>query len=133
MSPPKFNSLIILMTELPWYPITELEVERLLKVAKGNIAPGEDILLMLVWKKLWGYLKTFIVSIFTASVELGHYPRQWRSVKIIVLRKLGKSDYSKPGVYCPISLLNTLGKFLEAVMARRLSFLAEKHGLLPNS
>ena len=38
-----------------------------------------------------------------------------------------------PGAYRPISLLNTLGKVLEAVMARRLSYLAEKHGLLPNS
>jgi hypothetical protein len=35
--------------------------------------------------------------------------------------------------YRPISLLNTLGKLLEAVMARRLSYLAEKHSLLPNS
>lgn len=50
-----------------------------------------------------------------------------------MLRKPGKPDYSKPGAYRPISLLNTLGKLLEAVMARRLSYVAEKHGLLPNS
>jgi ribonuclease HI len=49
------------------------------------------------------------------------------------LRKPGKPDYSIPDAYRPISLLNTLGKLLEAVMARRLSYLAEKHGLLPNS
>ena len=30
-------------------------------------------------------------------------------------------------------LLNTLSKLLEAVIARRLSYLAETHGLLPNS
>jgi ribonuclease HI len=50
-----------------------------------------------------------------------------------VLRKPGKPDYSLPDAYRPISLLNTLGKLLEAVIARRLSYLAEKHGLLPNS
>ena len=44
----------------------------------------------------------------------------------------GKPDYSLPGAYRPISLLNALGKLLEAVIARRLSYLAEKHGLLPN-
>ncbi|KAJ5642550.1 reverse transcriptase [Penicillium lividum] len=82
--------------ELPWHPITELEIERSLKTAKGTTAPGEDNLPMLVWKKLW-------------------------------------PDYAMPGAYRPISLLNTLGKLLEAVMARRLSYLAEKHGLLPNS
>ena len=118
---------------LPWHPITELEVERSLRTAKGTTAPGEDNLPMLVWKKLWVHLKTFVVRIFTACVDLGHHPKQWRSAKIIVLRKPGKPDYSLPGAYRPISLLNTLGKLLEAVIARRLSYLAEKHGLLPNS
>jgi hypothetical protein len=33
-----------------------------------------------------------------------------------VLRKPGKPDYSLPGAYRPISLLNTLGKLLEAVI-----------------
>lgn len=51
----------------------------------------------------------------------------------MVLRKPGKPDYSVPGAYRPISLLNTLGKLLEAVMARRLSYYAETHGLLPNT
>lgn len=40
-----------------------------------------------------------------------------------------KPDYAVPGAYQPISLLTTLGKLLEAVIARRLSYLAEKHGL----
>ncbi|KAL2696035.1 hypothetical protein AAEP93_003335 [Penicillium crustosum] len=133
MSPPEFSPPATSATELPWHPITESEIERSLKAAKGNTAPGEDTLPMLVWKRLWRHLKAFIVSIFTACVELGHHPRQWRSAKITVLRKPGKPDYSKPGAYRPISLLNTLGKLLEAVMARRLSYLAEKHGLLPNS
>ena len=51
----------------------------------------------------------------------------------MVLQKPKKPDYSVPGAYRPISLLNTLGKLLEAVMARRLSYLAEKHGLLPDT
>jgi hypothetical protein len=49
------------------------------------------------------------------------------------LRKPGKPDYSIPGAYRPISLLNTLGKILEAVMARRLSFWAEAYKLLPDT
>ncbi|THC91179.1 hypothetical protein EYZ11_009368 [Aspergillus tanneri] len=93
--------------ELPWHPITELEIERSLKAAQGATAPGEDNLPMLVWKKLW--------------------------CESIVLRKPGKPDYAVPGAYRPISLLNTPGKLLEAVMTRRLSYLAGKYGLLPNS
>jgi hypothetical protein len=38
-----------------------------------------------------------------------------------------------PDAYRPIAFLNTLGKPLEAFIARRLLYLAEKHGLLPNT
>jgi ribonuclease HI len=119
--------------ELPWPPITELEIQRSLKAAKSSTAPGEDGLPTLVWKHLWKYMGKLITRIFTASIELGHHPKRWRGAKIVVLRKPGKPDYSIPGAYRPISLLNTLGKLLEAVMARRLSHLTEKHGLLPDT
>ena len=39
-------------------------------------------------------------------------------------KEAGKPDYSVPGTYCPITLLNTLGEFLEAVVACRNSYLA---------
>jgi hypothetical protein len=68
-----------------------------------------------------------------AALEYLKGPRRWRGAKIVVLRKPGKPDYSIPGAYRPISLLNILGKLLEAVMARRLLYLAEKHGLLPDT
>ncbi|OGE47121.1 hypothetical protein PENARI_c062G05676 [Penicillium arizonense] len=111
--------------ELPWQPITELEIQRSLKAAKGTTAPGDDNLPMLVWKQLWVYLKGIITNIFNTSMTLGYHPKQWRNAKIVVLRKPGKLDYSVPGAYRPISLLNTLGKLLEAVAARRLSYLTE--------
>jgi hypothetical protein len=87
---------------------------------------------MLVWKQQWQWLNEVILRIFTASVNLGYYPEQWERAKIIVLRKPGKPDYITPGAYRPISLLNTLGKVLEAVLAKRLSYYAEAHDLLPN-
>ena len=130
MNTPEPSPLVSPRAELLWHPITEHEIERSLRTAKGTTAPGEDNLPMLVWKNLWVHL---ITSIFTARVNPGHYPKQRRSAKIIVLRKPFKPDYSIPGAYRPVSLLNTLGKLLEAVIARRLSYLAEKHDLLPNS
>jgi hypothetical protein len=48
------------------------------------------------------------------------------------LRKPGKPHYSVPGAYRPIHLLNILGKLLEAVMAKRLSYYTETYGLLPD-
>ena len=51
----------------------------------------------------------------------------------MVLKKPGKSDYSSPGAYRPIALLDTLGKVLEAIVARRISNIAERYCLLPDS
>lgn len=119
--------------EIPWEPITELEIQRALGAAKGKTAPGEDGIPTLVCKRLWKYIGKVTTHIFTASVELGYYLQQWKRAMIVVLRKPGKPDYSVPGAYRPISLLNTLGKLLEAVMAKRLSYYAETYGLLPDT
>ena len=50
-----------------------------------------------------------------------------------MLRKTGKPDYTNPSAYRPISLLNTLGKLLEAVIAKRMSYYVERYDLLPNT
>ena len=52
--------------------------------------------------------------------------------KIVVLPKGGR-DPSLPKSYRPISLLATLGKVLEAVVANTISTLVEKHQLLPSN
>jgi len=41
-----------------------------------------------------------------------------------------KIDYSKPKLYRPIVLLDTLGKALEAVISRKLNDIAEEYELL---
>ena len=119
--------------EIKWEPISELEIHRSLKAAKGRTAPGEDGIPTLVWKHLWPYLHDTITHLFTKSIELGYHPYRWKRARIVVLKKPGKPDYSVPGAYRPISLLNTLGKILEAVIARRLSFWAETYKLLPDT
>jgi hypothetical protein len=60
-------------------------------------------------------------------------PRAWKIAKIVVLRKPNKPDYSKPNAYRPISLLPTISKGLEALVATRISYLAETEGLLPQN
>jgi hypothetical protein len=49
----------------------------------------------------------------------------------VVLRKLGKDNYLVPKAYRPIALLNTIGKVIDAVVARQLSYLAKTHYVLP--
>jgi hypothetical protein len=51
----------------------------------------------------------------------------------VVLRKPDKDDYTVPKAYRPIALLSTIGKIMDAVLARRLSYLVEAHHVLPDT
>ena len=49
------------------------------------------------------------------------------------MKKPGKSDYTLAKSWRLISLLSTLGKILEAVVAERISYPVETYGLLPTN
>ncbi|KAK0368981.1 hypothetical protein CLIM01_13661 [Colletotrichum limetticola] len=68
-----------------------------------------------------------------AHMAGGLLPRQWRHANIIPLKKPNKSDYGIAKAWRPISLLSTLGKVLESVLAERISHAVETFGLLPTS
>ncbi|KIW12892.1 hypothetical protein PV08_08079 [Exophiala spinifera] len=51
--------------------------------------------------------------------------------EIIPLKKPGKDDYTLDKAWRPTFLLATLGKILESVIADRISYVVETHGLLP--
>jgi Reverse transcriptase (RNA-dependent DNA polymerase) len=52
---------------------------------------------------------------------------------MVVLRKPGKPRYDIPKAYRPIALLNTMWKVLMAIMASYITFIMEKHQLLPTN
>lgn len=71
-----------------------------------------------------------ISRIYNACVQLGTNPLNFQKSITVVLRKAGKKDYQLAKSYRAVALLNTLGKFLEAVIARRTSYAVETYGLL---
>jgi hypothetical protein len=78
-------------------------------------------------------LGSVVLKLYQASRDLKYIPQRWRTAKIVVLREPNKQDYSRPKAYRSISLLQTISKRLEAVIARRLSYLAETYRMLPEN
>jgi hypothetical protein len=113
--------------------LTMQEIERKIFDAKAGRALGNDGLLAEVWKQLWLAVKERVLYLFRTSITEGKLPSQWKNAKIIPLKKPGKDNYTKAKNWRPISLLPTLGKVLESVIAERISFAVETYGLLPQN
>jgi hypothetical protein len=78
-------------------------------------------------------IKERVLLLFQTSINEGKLPKQWKNAKIIPLKKPEKGDYSLAKHWRPISLLPTLGKALESVIAERISHAVESLGLLPEN
>ena len=110
------------------------DIQRAINDVSNNKAPGDDeienrvIALLIRITNLLDMLK----QLFQASLDHGYCPQRFRRPVTVCLRKLGKGDYSIPKSYRPIALLSTIGKALESILANRLAWAAETHGLLPN-
>ncbi|KAI4813528.1 hypothetical protein E4T44_10710 [Aureobasidium sp. EXF-8845] len=108
-------------------------IEKALFSASPDKAAGSDGLTIRVWKEVWSILQQQIHTLFTTSLGQGKLPMQWKVAKIVPLKKGNKDDYTLPKNYRPISLLATLGKVMETVMATRIAYLTEEYKLLPNN
>lgn len=68
--------------------------------------------------------------LFNTYFKIGYCQYYFKNSVIVVLYKQNKDVYTKAKSYCPMALLNTLGKVLKAILAKCLSYLATKHTLL---
>ena len=69
--------------------------------------------------------------IYKAVLEHNTYHERWLTSTILILCKIDKPAYNVMKAYQPIGLLNMIGKLLSTLIAADLSFLAEKHQMLP--
>ncbi|KAL2890686.1 reverse transcriptase [Ceratocystis lukuohia] len=103
-----------------WDPVTEKEAEEAIRKPQ-NTAPGKDG----IWNKLlamcWPELGKLITRLFDGCVQQGYHPTCFKSAKMVALPKPGKRDRSDPKAYRLISLLPTLAKALERIVAKRLT------------
>lgn len=121
---------------IPLPKIERHEIETAIRATPPDKAPGEDGIPNSLWHKLIAVTKVreMLYQLFNACVRTGYNPKQFQKSITVVLRKPGEErDYCIPKSYRPVALLNTLGKILEAVIAKRISHAVEEYGLLPDT
>ncbi|UYV68203.1 hypothetical protein LAZ67_5003376, partial [Cordylochernes scorpioides] len=73
-------------------------------------------------------LQFLLAELFTKCLRMGHFPRQWKEGRLILLPKPSNSATSQLEKYRPITLLNTMAKVFERCILARLQRLADRHG-----
>ncbi|KAJ3739880.1 hypothetical protein DFH05DRAFT_1376223, partial [Lentinula detonsa] len=120
--------------QLPNPPkITQERIIKTYQKLKPYKAPGPDGIPNVILKKYAGMLAPYMSEIYNAIGDLKIYPRDWLTSTTIVLRKPAKKSYSLPKSYRPIALINTLAKGFTSIVAQDISYLADKHNLLPDT
>jgi hypothetical protein len=113
--------------------INEHEITKAIKRAPPDKAPGPDAIPNKVWHALTAVPTVIqaLKTLFNACICVGYNPQHFQVSTTVVLRKAAPRDFRLPKSYRPIALLSTLGKILESIIASRVSWALEEHGLLP--
>jgi hypothetical protein len=100
--------------------VTEAELfEATRRMSSRDVAPGPDGITGRAWAETIDTMAPRLRHLFTRCLKEGAYPRMWRTARLVLLRKEGRSMDS-PSAYRPICLLDEVGKLLERVIAARL-------------
>lgn len=114
---------------IAWDPISEPEAFNA-TCQIPSTSPGIDEITAQVIRSAWPILGKRITNLFDQCVKLGVHPKTFKQANIIILSKPGKRDHTLPTSYRPIALLSCLGKGLERLIARRISYCAQKFNIL---
>ena len=115
-----------------WDPFSKHKFRKAISKCNNSLAPGPD-------KITWHHLKIIlkqeeclsnIINIANTYINLGHWPNYFKYLSTVIIPKLNKSVYDYSKAFCPIVLLNTLGKLIEKVIADRLQFIVMKNSFI---
>ena len=63
-----------------------------------------------------------LINITNACIDLSHWPSHFKMSTMIIISKPNKLSYNSPKSFCPIVLLNKLGKLFKKIIGERLQF-----------
>ena len=111
--------------------ITSEQIIAQLKKLKPFKAPGPDGIPNITLTKCADLIAERLSHIYRAMLDKNLMYKPWKMFITVVLRKPGKPNYDVPKAYRPIALLNTMWKVATAIIANHISYITEKHQLLP--
>ncbi|KAJ3550436.1 hypothetical protein NM688_g5079 [Phlebia brevispora] len=129
---PKWVDDLPQQPERSFPPITEKEMLEQITETSNHTAAGPDHITWRTWKhvaKTNPHALTKLRIFFDAMVRTGCHPSRFKRGLSLCLAKPGR-DHTKAKGYRPIILLDTLGKWFEKIIARRLQFDGQKFGIL---
>jgi len=111
--------------------ITSDQISAQLKKLKPYKAPGPDGIPNIVLTKNADLIVDRMLPIYKAMLEKSLTYKPWKEFVTVVLRKPGKPRYDTPKAYRPIALLNTMWEVITVIIANHITYVTEKHQLLP--
>ncbi len=90
----------------------------------GNTAPGLDEIPTKILQLAWTLIEPHILSLFQHCLDQGHHPLCFRTAILAIIPKPNKADRTSPRSYRPIALPSVIGKGLERLVARKISWIA---------
>jgi len=97
----------------------------------SNKAPGLDKITVIMLKNCSFKIILQIYYIIRASMQLGYFPKSWKTALVLAFPKPGKSQTS-PANYRPISLLSVLSKIYEKIIYSQLMQHLETNKIIIN-
>lgn len=116
-----------------WVPITAHEVRTAIRIVLPDKAPGEDQIPNRILKAAQKLLVPILTTVFNSSLNMQNCPKAFEKSITVALRKPREGDYTEPKSYRPVALMNTLGKIIDTVLARRIQHVTETRELLPHT
>ena len=115
-----------------WSLFSKEEFKSAISKCSDASVPGPD---KLTWRHLKFIIKhdpylTNIINIADSCINLGYWPKHFKISATIIIPKPNKTSYNQPKAFCPIVLLNTLGKLIEKVVANRLQFIVMRNNFI---
>ena len=99
--------------------ITETDISNAIITLKDKVTIGIDGVPDILLKKCRGHLLRPLFILFNQSINDGYVPKIWKKSFVIPVFKSG--NRSDIGNYRPISIMGSVAKILDSIMAQKLS------------